>query len=95
MTNIFIQNERQIMKNLQFISELIDEISLEKPIDWESYNYEATKEVALVNAYEKYHEIMSYQDEEHREMSMVSILGYLMLENSVQWIELMRLKQQQ
>lgn len=82
------------MNNIQFISELIDEISIEKPLDWESYNYEATKEIALVNAYEKYHEIMSCQDEDHREMSMVSILAYLMLENSTQWIELMRLKKQ-
>ena len=82
------------MKNLAFISELIDEISIDKPLDWEAYNYEATKEVAIVNAYEKYREIMEHKDPINREISLVSILAYLMLENSAQWIELMRLKKQ-
>ena len=82
------------MKHLKFISDLIDELSLDKPIDWESYNYEATKQIALLNAYEKYLELKNNPDQDHQEIGIVSIMAYLMLENASQWVEIMRLKQE-
>lgn len=73
------------MSNIQFISELIDEISFEKPLDWESINYESIKEIAIIEAFQKYHDIMSMEVND-REASMVSILAYLMMENTMAWI---------
>jgi hypothetical protein len=81
-------------QDIEFISTLIDDMALDKPIDWESYNYEKTKDLAITQAYVKYQELIENKDPVAMELGIVSMLAYLMLENAAQWIELMRLKKQ-
>jgi hypothetical protein len=77
------------------ISELIDEIALEKPLDWESFNYDSVKQVAILGAIEHYQNIINNQDlnQQEKETALVSILAYLVMENSQLWIEITRLKE--
>lgn len=80
---------------IEAISELVDEIALEKPLDWESYNYEATKQVAILGAIEQYYNIINNTklNDSEKETSLVSVLSYLVLENTQLWVEISRLKQ--
>ena len=78
------------MNEIQFISELVDEIALEKPLDWESFNYDAVKEVAVVEAVEKYYQLQN--ESEDPKLGIMSIMAYLMMENTQLWIELRRIK---
>lgn len=79
---------------VEAISGLIDEIALEKPLDWESFNYEATKQVAIMGAIEQYHNInnSTLSDEEKR-TSLLAVLAYLVMENTQLWIEMYKMKE--
>lgn len=77
-------------ENIQYISEVVDEIALEKPVDWESFNYESVKELAVVEALEHYNEIINNPEmsSEEKHMTIVSIMAYLMMENAQLWIKI-------
>ncbi len=79
---------------VQVISELVDEIAFEKPLDFESFNYESVKQVAILGAIEQYKNIMDSDvlDDCDKETSMVAILSYLVMENTHLWIEVKRAK---
>lgn len=75
--------------HLKFISELVDEIALEKPLDWEAFNYETVKETAIHGAVEQYLDVINNQDlgEEEAGISYLAIVAYLMMENMMLHIE--------
>ena len=75
--------------HLRYISELIDEIALEKPLDWEVFNYETVKETAIQGAIEMYMDVINNTDmtEEDRGMSYLATVAYLMMENTMLHIE--------
>ena len=74
------------------VSELVDLISLEKPIDFEAYNFDSAKETAIIGAYGQYKDIINNVDlnEDEKEQSLVSVLSYLILENTILHLEIMR-----
>ena len=80
---------------IQAISGLIDDIAFEKPLDWESINYDSAKQVAIMGAIEEYQNIInnSKLNDEEKETSLVAVLAYLVLENTQLWIEISRLKE--
>lgn len=80
---------------VEAISTLIDDIALEKPLAWEAINYESAKQVAILGAIEQYQNIInnSKLTEDEKETSLVSVLAYLVLENTQLWIEMYRLKE--
>ena len=82
--------------NLKYISELVDEIALEKPLDWESFNYDSVKQVAIDGAVETYLNIINNPElnEEEQGMSFLAIVAYLMMENTQLYVEHLRSKQQ-
>jgi hypothetical protein len=73
---------------LKFISELVDEIALEKPLDFESFNYDSVKEVAIMGALDVYNETINNSEmgQDDAELSMVATMAYLILENTILWI---------
>lgn len=73
---------------LKFISELVDEIALEKPLDFESFNYDSVKEISILGAIETYTNIInnSEMSQEDAELSMIATMAYLILENTILWI---------
>ena len=69
------------------ISTLVDEIILEKPIDYESVNFEAAKQMAILGGIEQYQNIMeSNMSAGDKKLSLIAVLSYLTLENTVLWI---------
>jgi hypothetical protein len=80
---------------VQAISGLIDDIAFEKPLDWESINYDSAKQVAILGAIEQYQDIInnSKLNDEEKETSLVAVFAYLILENTQLWIEISRLKE--
>ena len=82
--------------NLKYISELVDEIALEKPLDWESFNYDSVNQVAIDGAVETYLNIINNPElnEEEQGMSFLAIVAYLMMENTQLYVEHLRSKQQ-
>jgi hypothetical protein len=83
------------LNNLKYISQLVDEIALDKSINWEAYNYDAVKEVAIQGVLEVYYTAVNdnSQTAEEKEISALAIMSYLVLENTVLHIENLRLKQ--
>jgi hypothetical protein len=79
---------------VEAISELIDDIALEKPLDWEVINYDSAKQVAILGAIEQYQEIINSPklNDQEKETSLVSVLAYLVLENTQLWCEISRMK---
>jgi hypothetical protein len=77
------------------ISELIDEVAMDKALDWESYNYEASKQVAILGAIEQYQNIMlnTQLSDQEKETSLVSVLAYLVLENTFLWMDMYKMKE--
>jgi hypothetical protein len=73
----------------EMISELVDVIADEKPLDWENINYDSVKSIAILNMMEKYHETMNdpQLSESGKEHTLVAVLSYLLLENTQLWIE--------
>ncbi len=73
---------------LQFISTLVDEIALEKPLDFEAFNYDSVKEVAIMGALDMYSDIInnSEMDQADAELTMIATMAYLILENTILWI---------
>jgi len=79
---------------VEAISQLVDDIALEKPLDWESFNYDSVKEVAILGAIEQVHDIYnsSSLSDDDKETSIAAIIAYLMMENTQLWIEQMKSK---
>ena len=71
--------------NYQVISDLIDIIAEEAPVDWESLNYEGVKEISIMNALEQVRNLRNNPllSEEEKEQTLVSILAYLLMENTI------------
>lgn len=71
--------------NYQVISDLIDIIAEEAPVDWESLNYEGVKEISIMNALEQVRNLHNNPllSEEEKEQTLVSILAYLLMENTI------------
>lgn len=70
------------------IRELVDIIALEKPIDWESINYDGCRDLAISGAVNEYLDVMENEQlgEDMKHLSLISIMSYLILENMAQWI---------
>jgi hypothetical protein len=75
-------------ESLSHLSTLVDDIALEKPLDWESFNYESVKEVAIQGAIDSYIDIINNTalNESEKSLSILSILSYLIMENTMLWI---------
>ena len=71
--------------NYQVISDLIDIIAEEAPVDWESLNYEGVKEISIMNALEQVRNLRNNPllSDEEKEQTLVSILAYLLMENTI------------
>jgi hypothetical protein len=82
------------MSNFHLIKELVDEIALEKPLDFESVNYLGMRDLAIQGALEQYIDIKNNEslNEEAKELSLLAILSYLIMENSQLWVEHLRNK---
>lgn len=78
------------MRDLSIIAELVDEIALEKPLDWESFNYEGMRDVAIQNTIEQYFSLIHNVrlNEGMQELSLLAILSYLVMENTQLWLEI-------
>jgi hypothetical protein len=62
---------------------------LDKPIDWEEMNYESLRNLAVLSAIETYETVMNMQESESDQaVTLMSIIGYLQMENAAQWIML-------
>ena len=72
------------------LAEIIDEMGLDKPIDWESFDYDAMRNLAVLGAIETYDTVMSMDkhNESEKALTLMSIIGYLQMENAAQWIML-------
>jgi hypothetical protein len=75
--------------------ELLDEMALPKPIDWESINYEPIRNLSILNALDTYNKISSndVMGNSEKIMSLLGIIAYLQMENAAQWIMIERYKQ--
>ena len=68
---------------------IIDEMGLDKPIDWESLNYDSMRNLAVLGAIETYENVMSMEGSDtNKALTLMSIIGYLQMENAAQWIML-------
>ena len=71
------------------LAEIIDEMGLDKPIDWESLNYDSMRNLAVLGAIETYENVMSMEGSDtNKALTLMSIIGYLQMENAAQWIML-------
>ena len=77
---------------MQRISELVDIIAMEKPLDWESVDYESTKMISISSMLEQYYNLKIKTPDIFDE-SVISIMSYLTLENMMLWIEIEQMKQ--
>ena len=75
------------------IAELVDIIALEKLIDWESVNYEATRDLSIASMLEHYNDLKT-RTPDILDESIISMLAYLTMENTMLWIEIQRMKQE-
>ena len=71
------------------ISDLVDLIILESPVQFEGYNYESVKEIAVMNSIEQVRGIINNIElyEEEREQSLVSLVAYLLMENTMMHVQ--------
>lgn len=79
--NIVVTNEF-----LDAVSELVDEVALDKPLDFEKYNWEAQKKLAILETCETYFGAMDADlgvDGYHA--TIVAIMSYLLIENMILW----------
>ena len=74
------------------ISELVDIIAMEKPLDWESVDYESTKMISISSMLEQYYNL-KMKTPDILDESVISIMSYLTLENMMLWIEIEQMKQ--
>lgn len=83
------------MRDLSVISELVDEIALEKPLDWEHFNYEGMRDVAIQGVLEQYFDLIHNVrlNDQLKELSLLAILSYLVMENTQLWLEITKLKE--
>ncbi len=83
------------MRDLSVIAELIDEIALEKPLDWESYNYKGMRDVAIQGVLEQYFDLIHNpgHNDTFKELSLLAVMSYLVMENTQLWIEIKKLKE--
>ena len=74
--------------DIGFISELVDEIALEKPLDWEAFS-PSLKEIAINESVEHLLSIINNPEMSEREkgLSIAAIFSYLTLENTILWVE--------
>lgn len=71
------------------LAEIIDEMGVDKPVDWESLNYDTMRNLAVLGAIETYESVMSMSGSEtNKALTLMSIIGYLQMENAAQWIML-------
>jgi hypothetical protein len=82
------------MRDLTIISSILDEIALEKPLDWESYNYEGMRDVAIQSTLEQYFSLIHNvkMNGELQEIALLSVMSYLVLENTQLWLEITKMK---
>lgn len=82
------------MSNLHLLADLIDDIALESPVDFESLNYEGMRDLAIQGALEQYYDLKNSQtlNEEHKELSIISIIAYLTMENTALHIQRLKSK---
>lgn len=73
---------------LDIVSDLVDDIALDKALDWESYNYENVKKLSVLGAAQSYIDIEELDvDETSKKLSLMSVIAYLMMENTILWID--------
>lgn len=77
------------------LEQIVDEMALPKPIDWESINYETMKKISVINTLDTYDKVCKnpHMSDSDRIMSILGIISYLQLENAAQWIMLERQRQ--
>lgn len=75
--------------SLEMISSMVDEIAMDKPVEWEKFNYEAIKRIAILGATEIFLDIKGKldMDDEQKDLTLLSIISYLTLENTILWIQ--------
>jgi hypothetical protein len=76
----------------ELLSDLIDEIALEKPLDWESCNYEELKNLSISNAIEMVAGF-GIKFEGMPSISLLATIAYMLMENTQLWIDNYGLKQ--
>ena len=73
---------------LDLISELVDESVGDKPIDFEGYNYENLKRLSILGAVQSYMDVQELEvDDISKQLSVISVLAYLIMENTVLWMD--------
>lgn len=75
------------------IAELVDIIAAEKSLDWKSVNYEATRDLTIASMLEHYWRL-KIQTPDILDESIISMLAYLTMENTMLWVEIQRMKQE-
>lgn len=80
--------------HLEQINSLVDEIALEKPLDWEAFNYETVKETAIQGALETYLSVINNPEfsEDDAGITFMAIVAYTMMENTMLHIENQRFR---
>lgn len=76
---------------LELLSDLVDETALDKPLDWESLNYEGLKRVAILHAIELFRDMPHTQET----LQLMATTAYLLIENTQLWAENMLLRRGQ
>lgn len=76
-------------EHLKQINEIVDEIALEKSLDWESFNYETVKETAIQGTLELFLEAINNTDltEDEKGVMFLSTVAYTIMENTMLNIE--------
>ena len=81
---------------LRVVADLVDEVALDKPVDWESFKYEHVRDLAVIHSADTYKNIMmSDINDEEKVVTILSTMAYLMTENAVQWLMLERSRRQE
>lgn len=76
---------------VELLSDLVDETALDKPLDWESLNYESLKQVAILHAIELFQGMPHTQET----LQLMATMAYLLIENTQLWTENMLLRRGQ
>ena len=76
------------------ISELVDIIALEKPVDFESIDYASIRDLSVLSAMEQIDSVMTNAElaDTDKYTSLTAILAYMMVENTTLWVETLRQK---
>lgn len=88
-------NPAMVKEYMDIISELVDESVGDKPVNFEGYDYDSLKKISILGAVQSYLDMNDLDvSDVSKQLSVISVLSYLIMENTVLWADNQKLSAQ-